>query len=74
MSKAKYLADKCGAIFDENTNLFVLDDLELEVFYHAARAEALMDAADFLGFRDLVWSGVDVKASLRAMADREGKQ
>lgn len=45
MSKATDLATKCFIFADSAMGLRIFNEHELEAFYHAARAEALREAA-----------------------------
>lgn len=70
MSKAIELAEQCGATECTTTTFagqrgFAFCREEVEAFYHAARAEALREAAE----KNWCLSSKE----LRAMADRKGK-
>lgn len=93
MSRAVELAKECGA--QESMYLVALGDgmyamkmtpEQLEAFYHAARAEALREAAEHcheyaIGLANAshhdwptaVVAACDLVEELRAMAEREGK-
>lgn len=84
MSRAVELAKKVlgNPYLNEDYGAVVFSSAQLEVFYHAARAEALREAADEVHklFMEEVESQtpryhdvIECCATLRAMADREGK-
>lgn len=82
MSKATDLATKCFVFADSAMGLRIFNEHELDAFYHAARAEALREAADEIHklFIEEIESQtpryhdiIDCCATLRQMADMKGK-
>lgn len=74
MSRATELALNHGRLYHTlSTAYWGFSSAQLEAFYHAARSEALREAAaeceNFGGFKD----GYECASELRAMAEREGK-
>lgn len=71
MSLATKLAKEYGALYDDEIELFVMDEQELESFYHAARAEALREAAKSIESVDPFSFAIEL---LRAKAKMEENQ